>query len=258
MVEVRRVRVLNSWVETFDSESFLATISRHVASGEQVVVANHNVNSLTIFQHDEKFREFFDIAQHCFVDGMGVLAISRLEGTGVRAVNRIAVLDWIWRLLALAEQGGWRVTHLGSTPDTIAAASQKILAERPQLELTMLDGFFDHQRDSEGNHARLDDLRAAAPNILLVGMGMPLQEHWLVENLGELPNCVIITVGGIMGFLGGDRKTPPRWMGRLGIEWLFRVATEPRRLTRRYTVEPLELAPVIGHHVAERLRRHQR
>jgi N-acetylglucosaminyldiphosphoundecaprenol N-acetyl-beta-D-mannosaminyltransferase len=258
MVEVRRVRVLNAWVETFDTESFLATISQHVNSGEQIVVANHNVNSLTIFQHDEKFREFFEISRHCFVDGMGVLAISKLEGTGVRAVNRIAVLDWIWKLLALAEAGEWRVTHLGSTPDTIAAATDKILAERPKLDLTMLDGFFDHQQDSEGNQARLAEVKASAPDILLVGMGMPLQEHWLVDNLSALPNCVIITVGGIMGFLGGDRKTAPRWMGRLGIEWLFRVATEPRRLTRRYTIEPLELAPVIGHHLAERVRRRQR
>jgi len=106
--------------------------------------------------------------------------------------------------------------------------------------------------DPDQNHAVLERLRELRPDVLLVGMGMPRQEHWLHNHLGQMPRCVVVTVGGILSFLGEDRPTPPRWLGRLGFEWVFRLATEPRRLWRRYLLEPLVLVPVFMRAIAAR------
>ncbi len=84
-------------------------------------------------------------------------------------------------------------------------------------------------------------------------MGMPRQEAWVLANLDDLPPTVVITVGGIFGYLADDRPTAPRWMGTLGVEWLFRLVTEPRRLWRRYLVEPLVLIRPILRAVRRRV-----
>jgi N-acetylglucosaminyldiphosphoundecaprenol N-acetyl-beta-D-mannosaminyltransferase len=76
---------------------------------------------------------------------------------------------------------------------------------------------------------------------LMVGMGMPRQEHWVLDHLDTLPNCPILTCGACFEYIAGVQRTPPRWMGRIGLEWLARLVMDPRRLWRRYLLEPLSL-----------------
>ena len=69
-------------------------------------------------------------------------------------------------------------------------------------------------------------------------MGMPRQEHWIFENSADVGAGAICNVGGLMDYIAGETPTPPRWMGRFGLEWLFRLASNPKRLWRRYLIEP--------------------
>jgi N-acetylglucosaminyldiphosphoundecaprenol N-acetyl-beta-D-mannosaminyltransferase len=78
-------------------------------------------------------------------------------------------------------------------------------------------------------------------------MGMPRQEAWIADNLAALPDCVVFNVGAAFDYEAGAQKAAPRWMGRLGVEWLFRLVSDPRRLFVRYCVEPWRLAgPAIA------------
>ena len=79
------------------------------------------------------------------------------------------------------------------------------------------------------------------PDVLLVGMGMPRQERWIARHQHDLPPCVTFPVGAAFDYEAGAVATPPRWTGRFGVEWLYRFATEPRRLFTRYFVEPWSL-----------------
>ena len=72
----------------------------------------------------------------------------------------------------------------------------------------------------------------------MVGMGMPLQEHWIAENYDKLGNAVILPCGAAIDYFAGAIPTPPRWAGRLGLEWLYRLLAEPTRLWKRYLIEP--------------------
>jgi len=74
-------------------------------------------------------------------------------------------------------------------------------------------------------------------------MGMPRQEHWILDHLDQLPPCVICNVGALMELIAGSLPTPPRWVGRIGLEWLYRLLTNPRRVWRRYLLEPWALLP---------------
>ena len=237
--------LLGTWVEGFTVASFLDTVAAALAHGGRTLVANHNVNSLTLYQRDPEFRAFYERADHVFIDGTPVVGLARLTGAPARTEHRIGVLDWIWPLLERAERVGWRVAHLGSDQPVISQARRLVLGRHPGLTLTTLSGYFDAD-DPAANAEVLRRLREARPAVLLVGMGMPRQERWVLRHLDELPDCVVVTVGGIFGYLGGDRPTAPRWLGPLGLEWAFRLATEPRRLWRRYLVEPFGLVPAVA------------
>lgn len=243
-LEVPRYGFLDTYVDGYSVESLLTRIEVAAQAGRRLVIAHHNTHSLALMQSEERLRTLYDRVDTIFIDGMGAVLLPRMLGVDVHADQRVGVLDWIWPLCGRAEAHGWHIVHVGGSESMLAAARQAILARHPDLRLTTIDGYFDPD-DPRENRAVLDQIRRCEPQILLIGMGMPRQELWLEENLEALPACVISTVGGIFGFVSGTNPTPPRWTGRLGIEWVFRLVTEPRRLWHRYLVEPLPLLRLV-------------
>lgn len=247
-----RHHLLDTFIDAYTVPTLLADIEAAAATRRPWLIANHNVNSLTLMQRDPAFLAFFARADRIFLDGVGALMLAKVTGAGLRQEHRVAVLDWIWPLCARAEERGWSLVHLGGTGEGLARARQAILDRHPGLNLTTVDGFFDVHDDRQVAEV-LAEIARARPTVVLVGMGMPRQELWLDRHFDDLPPAVVITVGGILSFLGGERPTPPRWLGRLGIEWLYRLGTEPRRLWRRYLVEPVILFPAVAREVRRRL-----
>jgi N-acetylglucosaminyldiphosphoundecaprenol N-acetyl-beta-D-mannosaminyltransferase len=242
-----RYQFLDVWVDRFTIDDFLHYVRCVTTARRPTVIAHHNLNSLAICRRSPVIRSFYDQVDAVFVDGMGVVATARLVGAPIRAEHRLAVLDWIWPLLEMAARERWHVMHLGGSEDVLDEATRSILSRHPSLRLTCIDGYFDMDPGSTDGADALARVQAARPDLLLVGMGMPRQELWLLENRHSLPPCVVITVGGIFSFISGERRAAPRWLGPLGLEWLFRLVTEPRRLWRRYLLEPLPLVmPIAG------------
>lgn len=91
---------------------------------------------------------------------------------------------------------------------------------------------------SQQNLETLAAINAYQPHVLMVGMGMPRQEYWILDNIEHIHTNAILTAGACMDYLAGAIPTPPRWMGKMGLEWLYRLLSEPKRLWRRYLVEP--------------------
>ena len=123
----------------------------------------------------------------------------------------------------------------------------------PGLRIEVAHGYFDARGGSAENRAILDRIGSYQPNILMVGMGMPRQEHWVVDNVQMIRANAILTAGATMDYVVGAIATPPRSAGRYGMEWYFRFADEPGRLWRRYLIEPLTL---LGPLIAELLKIH--
>ncbi|HZS60644.1 MAG TPA: WecB/TagA/CpsF family glycosyltransferase, partial [Gemmatimonadaceae bacterium] len=113
-------------------------------------------------------------------------------------------------------------------------------------------GYFDHTPGSADNKAVLADIAGFEPNVLMVGLGMPRQEHWVHAHRAETTANAILLAGAALDYVAGAVPTPPRWAGRWSLEWAFRLAAEPRRLGRRYLVEPW---PVLGLFVREWFRK---
>jgi N-acetylglucosaminyldiphosphoundecaprenol N-acetyl-beta-D-mannosaminyltransferase len=130
--------------------------------------------------------------------------------------------------------------YLGVKPGVAERAAEILRNQYPGLQIRTRHGYF----SSEENEAVVKSINAFKPHILMVGMGMPRQEHWVVDNLNEIHANAILTSGACFDYIAGAIPTPPRWMGRVGLEWLYRLISEPRRLAKRYLIEPWALLPL--------------
>jgi N-acetylglucosaminyldiphosphoundecaprenol N-acetyl-beta-D-mannosaminyltransferase len=215
-----------------------ALIEEAVEYSQRWIIGHHNLHSIYLYHQDSKMREFYAKADYTHVDGMAMVFLGRLFGLPLRREHRVTYADWTIPLIAEAAQKGWRVFYLGSKPG-VAEQGTKVLQEKfPSLQIATYHGYFDAHPESQQNQAVLKTINAYQPHILMVGMSMPKQEHWVLDNLNQLSANAILTSGAAIDYIAGAVPTPPRWAGRWGLEWLFRLIAEPQRLWRRYLVEP--------------------
>jgi N-acetylglucosaminyldiphosphoundecaprenol N-acetyl-beta-D-mannosaminyltransferase len=240
------VNVLGVGVDPVTVGELHAGIKRLVESGRRGTVLNVNANCLNLLHDDAALREFFGNADLVFCDGSGVLLAARLLGE--RLPERITYADWAWRLAAFAEAEGLSLFLLGGEPGVAEKAAQKLRTQHPDLHIAgVMHGYFDHTPGSPGNEAVLREVNAARADILVVGMGMPLQERWLMENRHTIDAGVALTGGAVFDYVSGRLRRGPRLLTDNGFEWLARLLVEPRRLWRRYLIgNPLFLLRVLG------------
>ena len=227
-------------------EGLQEEVGRLIRAGERGLVLNANANCLNLCYEDPELRAFLNGADVVFCDGAGVMLAARLLGG--RIPERVTYADWAWRLAAFAEAQGFSMYLLGARPGVAREAARRLKARYPDLDIVgVRHGFFDHSADSPGNEAVVREINDARPDILLVGLGMPLQEYWLMENRDGLNVGAALTGGAVFDYVSGRLRRGPRVLTESGFEWLARLLVEPRRLWRRYLIgNPLFLLRVLG------------
>jgi N-acetylglucosaminyldiphosphoundecaprenol N-acetyl-beta-D-mannosaminyltransferase len=239
-------------VDAIESTQLTEFVARNAQERKRTIVANHNLHSLALLRTEPALQRFFDLAALTFIDSTWLVRFGRMAGAPLRQSHRTTYLDWLDLLLSRCQELGLKVAHVGC-PEEVAHRAKVVLDTKyPGLELAVHHGYFDARKDCPESVAVLDWLAAQRPDVVLIGMGMPRQELWIADHIERLPECVILPSGACFGYIGGEQRMPPRWSGPLGLEWAFRLMAEPRRLWRRYLVEPF---PVVVAIAAEIFRR---
>lgn len=249
------VRLLGVEVDLLTMERLTQLVTETVQAGARRIIANHNMHSVYLYHRHPAMRAMYAAATHTFIEGMSLVAAARLLGLPVRRAHRIAVLDWIHPLMARAARERWRVFILAGRPGVARRGADTLRRQYPGLIVETASGYFDTWQDGAENAWMVERVNRFRPHLLLVGMGMPLQETWIAQNYERLEANVIVNVGGLMDCIAGDIPTAPRWLGQYGLEWLFRLVATPRRTASRYLLEPWLLLPVLGRELANRTRR---
>ena len=240
-----RIHLLEQPVDLVRPEEMLAEVETWVEAGQKALVANHNLHSMHLVRMDDSMVQFFARADLIQIDSKPLIWLARARGLSASSIHRSTYLDWRSHFWSLANRKGWRVFYVGGA-DGVAAKAAARLAERyPRMVIGTHGGYFDATPGSDENAAVIDQIRDFAPDILLVGMGMPRQEAWITRNFDDLPDAVIFNVGAAFDYEAGVQKAAPRWTGQLGLEWLYRLANDPGRLFHRYCIEPWRLAGPI-------------
>lgn len=211
------------------------------ASGRAQLLLNHNLHSIALHHGDPTMRSCYARADLIVADGRPLVRWARFLGRPLSDQHKLSWLDHLDDLLGLAVREGWTVAHLGGRPGIGETAAERLRNRHPGLRIFTHHGYFTCPGPEAD--AVMEWIRQARPQLLFIGMGMPRQEQWLAAERHRLPPCVAITSGATFDFRAGAIPTPPRWLSPLGLEWLFRLLSEPRRLGHRYLIEPLALLP---------------
>ncbi len=214
-------------------------VEQGIRERQKWVIANHNLHSVYLFHRHARMREFYSSADYTYLDGMPLVALGRLYGFPLQREQRVTNADWTRPLMKLAADRKWRVFNVGSPKGVAEKGAAELRRLYPALQIEVSDGYFDATSGSAENEALLARINAYQPDLLMVGMGMPRQEFWTQENCARLnANVILSSNGAALDYVAGAVPTPPRWAGRIGLEWAFRLINEPRRLFSRYCIEP--------------------
>lgn len=213
-----------------------------VSAGRGGLVFTPNVDHVVLAERHPEFREAYAAAALSLADGTPIVWAARLLGRPLP--ERVAGSDLVWPLAERAAAAGWRVYLLGAGPGVAAEAAAR-LRLRLGLQVVGADSPRIRLDGPDDSAAALERVREARPHLLLVGLGAPKQEIWLHRHRADLQGVVSLGVGAGLDFLAGRLPRAPRWMSQAGLEWLFRLGREPRRLWRRYLVDDPRFLAVL-------------
>lgn len=185
---------------------------------------------LNVAADDDALTAFLAGVDVCYCDGGGVVLGAKILGRELP--ERMTGADWIWDLAERAAAEGWRLAWVGGEPGVTAAAADKLREHAPALQVVYTHhGFF--PREGPEHDAVIDALNAARPDVVLVGMGTPVQERWVAAVRSRLDAPVVWCLGATADFVSGKVPRGPKWL-HSHQEWLARLLVDPRRLWRRY------------------------
>lgn len=236
------VPLLDVEVTPFSAADTAEFVLARVRSGQGAIVGNLNLHGVYVFHTDADFRAYCESSDLVLVDGAPVAWAAR-----VPTRLRVGSTDWLDALMPIADD--LRILAVGGTERAARGAERHMREQFPHVRWVGVDGFRGQDLDQELQR------QISGVDVVLVGMGMPRQERWLLRHRELLGGKVVANVGGCFDYYAGVQHLAPRWMGRLGLEWLYRLIRAPRRLAYRYLVEPFKLAALL---VSRRLRRRGR
>ncbi len=212
-------------------ESFIE-IGRETGKTHQVATVNADFAVKAL--RDPELHYLLQEADMATADGMPLVWGARL--LGVPMEDRVTGADMVPALAERAAEKGYSLYLLGAAPGVAARAGEIMQERNPGLKIA---GVCSPPYSSilEMDRSILDDIKVAAPDILLVALGNPKQEKWIGMYGRELGVPVMIGIGGTLDFIAGETKRAPEWMQKAGLEWSYRLMQEPRRLWRRYVVD---------------------
>jgi N-acetylglucosaminyldiphosphoundecaprenol N-acetyl-beta-D-mannosaminyltransferase len=231
----RLVVILGVPVDILTTDEALDRVDEMVAAGRATgrvhQVATVNADFVVNALHDPELRRILQRADMTTADGMPIVWGGRLLGAPLP--DRVTGVDLIPPLAGRAAERGYSLFLLGARPGVAARAAEKLVARNPGLRIA---GVLSPPQSPlvEMDPGLVAEINAACPDILLVAFGNPKQEKWIAMHAPALRVPVCIGVGGTLDFIAGETRRAPRWMRQRGLEWLFRLAQEPRRLWRRY------------------------
>ena len=228
--------LLDIKITTCSKEQLNQYICRVIEQGRKQLVPNVNIFCMNLCFTHKWLRTLLNSSELVFCDGDGVRLGAWMAGRHIE--EKITYNRWIWDLAKLSASKGFSWYLLGARDHAIQCAVKTLALRFPQLQIAGFhSGFFSGDLEEQ---AVVAEINACHPNLLIVGMGMPLQEQWLMRHLPHLNVNVALTGGAVFDYVGGGLKMAPDIFYRMKMEWLFRLAQSPRRLFARY---------IIGNHL---------
>jgi N-acetylglucosaminyldiphosphoundecaprenol N-acetyl-beta-D-mannosaminyltransferase len=237
------IAILGVRVSSVEVPESLAIIEGLIESGISHQLVTVNTEFVMAAQKDAEFKAIIHAAALALPDGIGLLWAARFLGRPLK--ERVTGVDTVQRVAELAARRGYRLFLLGAAEGVADLCAQRLSNKYPNLQIV---GTYSGSPAVEEEDEIVALIKQAKPDVLFVAYGAPQQDKWIARNLERLEVPLAMGVGGAFDFIAGVAVRAPRWMQRLGLEWLHRLYHEPWRWRRM-----LALPRFLGLVMRERL-----
>jgi len=245
-MEIEKVNVLGVGISVLDQDRAREFLFDAVRNSRRGYVAITNVHSVSEAQHDPELRDILNNALLATPDGMPLVWMGWLQGH--RSIRRVYGPDLVLNLCEHSRKHGFSHFFYGGKPGLSSQLADVLQKRFPGLRVAGIFSPPFRPLNEDERNALAEQVAETRPDFFWVGIGMPKQEKFMAEYMSILPAAkIFIGVGAAFDFFTGRVKQAPRWMMRLGLEWLFRLFQEPKRLWRRYLIyNPLFIIRAAG------------
>jgi N-acetylglucosaminyldiphosphoundecaprenol N-acetyl-beta-D-mannosaminyltransferase len=228
--------ILNTKVSAINMKIALIKLNQWIIKKESAYICVAAAHSVMECVQNPSLYPAFNNSNLTTPDGMAIVWLMRLKGH--KSVQRVYGPDLLISACEFGISRGWRHYFLGGTDQTLAMLTAKLQTTYPDLKIVGHYAPPFRPLSSEENEQILASIRNSQADIVWVGLGSPRQEIWMYENLGRVNASVMVGIGAAFDFLSGSKRQAPRWLQKLGMEWFFRLVSEPKRLWPRYRQYP--------------------
>jgi N-acetylglucosaminyldiphosphoundecaprenol N-acetyl-beta-D-mannosaminyltransferase len=227
--------LLGRKITCITTSSLLSKINNACRAGKKITVANYNIHSFNMSVQFPWFFEFLQTAEVSHCDGLGVVYALRFMGYELPLDYRVSYSVLMPKLLEQCNENRLSVYLLGTKPQLLDSAVSNLREQYPNAAINGHHGYFQFD-DEQASMEVVEDINRCKPNILIVGMGMPIQEYWVQRFRDRLDVNAILVGGAVIDRMAGAVPECPEVLSNNGLEWLFRLVREPKRLMTRYAL----------------------
>lgn len=229
-----RFYILNVGISAIDMDDACWLIEEAISRRQKRYICVCPVSTIMECKKNEKVIQCVNSADLVTPDGMAVVWLGRMQGH--KNIRRVYGPELMERVCAISAKNGYKNYLYGSTQEVLGKLKERLIKRYPGL---IISGMFSppfRQLSNDEDSKIVEEINNNAPDIIWVGLGSPKQDLWMYEHRDRINAAVMIGVGAAFDFLAGTKLQAPRWIRESGLEWLFRLLTEPKRLWRRYLI----------------------
>ncbi len=230
------MKFMNTEIDNLTMEETLQAVDQLIQENKSTYVVTPNVDHIVQLETSEELRAVYNNASLILTDGKPLLWIAKWYGTPIK--EKISGSDLFPLLCDMAAKKGYKMFFLGAAEGIAAKAAENLAKRYKGLNVvgTYSPPFGFENNEEEMNKIKVM-IRKAEPHILIVGLGCPKQEKFMYHHCKELQVPISFGLGASLDFEAGNVKRAPKWMSNHGLEWLFRITQDPKRMIKRYLVD---------------------
>ena len=231
-----RMKFMNTEIDNLTMEEALSAINNLICENKNAYVVTPNVDHIVQLEAGGEIRDVYKNADLILTDGKPLLWIAKWYGTPIK--EKISGSDLFPRLCEMASKKGYTMFFLGAAEGVAARAAENLMKRFPGLKVVgTYSPPYGFEKDLEEMKKIEVMIKEAKPHILIVGLGCPKQEKFILNNRDRLGVPISLGLGASLDFEAGHIKRCPKWMADIGLEWLYRITQDPKRLAKRYLVD---------------------
>ena len=239
-----RIKFLNTYIDSLTMQEAVDEAENLIQKLGSSYIVTPNLDHIVMLETDKEFAEIYSNADLILADGKPLIWISKLLKKPIK--EKISGSDFFPRMCNMRADKGYSIFILGAAEGVADKAAENLCNKFNGLKIAgTYSPPFGFEKDEKELEKINSIVKGAFPDVLAVSLGSPKGEKFLYRHLAEYEVSLGISIGATIDFEAGNVKRAPKWMSEIGLEWLFRITQEPKRLIKRYWNDAVKIIPII-------------